>query len=314
MGAPADKSPVSISVVIRTFNRVRMVCDAIESVLRQTYPAYECIVVDDGSTDETSTVLPKRWGRDRIKYMRLQQNAGMAAAQRVGVEASAGDFIAFLDSDDLWNPEHLEVAAAAIRENPGLVLLFTRFGLINENGQPIRESVEEPGLSRSPLTDLLYKRLVVTPSRTIVRRNAIAEIGGVPPFRTGDWVLNVLVTAAYPSGIGQLPGCTVKLRMHSGQDYGRPVVAADLQAATDYIFDRLPVSLAGMKPRVIAINWLHASIFRWQAGAYSSAWSCLAKALRANPSCLVTATFRGALLRLFVPPGVGQIMRRRRLS
>lgn len=95
-----------VSVIIPTYNRADVIAEAIESVLTQTIPAYEVIVVDDGSTDKTAEVL-SRFG-DKILVIR-QANAGVSSARNVGINAATGDWIAFLDSDDIWLPDRIAV-------------------------------------------------------------------------------------------------------------------------------------------------------------------------------------------------------------
>lgn len=94
-----------ISVVIPTYNRAHYVCEAIDSVLAQTYKNIEIIAVDDGSTDNTKDIIQQY--SSRIKYI-YQNNAGPSAARNNGIKQSNGDLIAFLDSDDIWLAEKLE--------------------------------------------------------------------------------------------------------------------------------------------------------------------------------------------------------------
>jgi len=93
---------LSVSVVIPTYNYGRFISEAIQSVLEQTYPIFEIIVVDDGSTDGTESIV-KEFG-DRIRYVK-QENLGVCAARNTGIEMSSGDLIAFLDADDSWLPD-----------------------------------------------------------------------------------------------------------------------------------------------------------------------------------------------------------------
>jgi len=96
---------VSVSVIIPVYNRQRYVVQSLESVLAQTYRDYEIVVVDDGSTDGTREVLEPYMNRIRYFY---QANAGASAARNKGVQESEGAYLAFLDSDDMWEPEKLE--------------------------------------------------------------------------------------------------------------------------------------------------------------------------------------------------------------
>jgi glycosyltransferase involved in cell wall biosynthesis len=112
-----------ISVVVPTFNRSKIVMAAIESVLAQTYPAFEIIVIDDGSSDGTGEMLQRfinersRSGKaaPEIRYF-YQSNQGQSAARNVGIAEARGEWIAFLDSDDPWDPEKLEWQARAITQ------------------------------------------------------------------------------------------------------------------------------------------------------------------------------------------------------
>jgi len=94
-----------ISCIVPVFNGERYLGEALESILKQGYRPLEIIVVDDGSTDSTAAVA--NGYRDRVCYL-WQPNAGQAAARNFGLDASQGEFVAFLDADDLWHPEKLE--------------------------------------------------------------------------------------------------------------------------------------------------------------------------------------------------------------
>ena len=111
-----------VSIVIPTYNRARYVTEAIDSVLSQTFLDYEVIVVDDGSTDNTKDVL-RRYG-DKIRYM-YQPNSGVGAARNAGVRSAVGEWLAFLDSDDIWLPEYLSCQMEQASQNPSAHTLMT---------------------------------------------------------------------------------------------------------------------------------------------------------------------------------------------
>jgi glycosyltransferase involved in cell wall biosynthesis len=115
------REKIDISVVIPTFNRANLLRRAVESVLRQTRKPDEIIVVDDGSTDDTSAVALS-FGKS-IRYVR-QQNAGSSAARNRGVQEARCEWIAFLDSDDVWTEAHLESINAAMVATEGKALLY----------------------------------------------------------------------------------------------------------------------------------------------------------------------------------------------
>jgi glycosyltransferase involved in cell wall biosynthesis len=109
-----------ISAVIPTYNRGRHVGRAIESVLAQTCPPSEIVVIDDGSSDDTPSIVG---AYPQVRYIR-QQNRGVASARNRGVREAAHEWIAFLDSDDCWAPEHLERMRSAICATHGMAALY----------------------------------------------------------------------------------------------------------------------------------------------------------------------------------------------
>lgn len=112
---------MQISVVMAAFNAGRYVAEALNSVLGQTLPAHQVIVVDDGSTDRTPELLQHY--ADRIRVIR-QENRGPARAFNAGIAEATGDALAFIDADDLWMPEKLEVQSCVLASNDDLEAVF----------------------------------------------------------------------------------------------------------------------------------------------------------------------------------------------
>ena len=108
-----------VSAIIPTYNYGKFVTEAVESALAQTYEPLEVIVVDDGSTDNTKQILEPYMSRIRYIY---QKNQGLSAARNTGIAAARGEFIAFLDSDDLWHSRKTEVQVRYLQENPHVAL------------------------------------------------------------------------------------------------------------------------------------------------------------------------------------------------
>ena len=109
-----------VSVIIPTFNRAALVREAVASVKAQTYRDYEILVVDDASTDDTREALAA--GRE-VRVLRQADRRGVAAARNRGIAAARGEWLAFLDSDDLWLPEKLARQMAYLADQPDLSLL-----------------------------------------------------------------------------------------------------------------------------------------------------------------------------------------------
>jgi teichuronic acid biosynthesis glycosyltransferase TuaG len=176
---------MKVSTVIPVYNAADYVADAISSALRQTRPPHEILVVDDGSTDETTNIL--RQFSPPVVCIR-QENRGLSAARNQGILAAGGDWIALLDADDIWSPRKLEVQCAAIERVAGAVLAYTGH-VVLRNGKIVR-SVEVPG--EKAVTQALRERCPFQPSSVMVRRDAVLGAGGFEEsMRSGpeDWDL-----------------------------------------------------------------------------------------------------------------------------
>ncbi|MCE9590109.1 MAG: glycosyltransferase family 2 protein [Planctomycetes bacterium] len=155
-----------ISVVIPAYNQGAYLAESLDGVLRQTYPVHEIIVVDDGSTDDTSAVLDRY--RDRVTTIR-QSNAGVSAARNTALDRASGNWVAFLDSDDVWEPRKLE-RQAALTVGEGVVCVHTGYRVFG-SVQRIHETPREVLQGRYDTISLL-SRVMVLPSTALVRHDA----------------------------------------------------------------------------------------------------------------------------------------------
>jgi glycosyltransferase involved in cell wall biosynthesis len=299
----------SVSVVIRTYNQPSLLKEAIESALNQTLKPVEIIVVDDASTAETPEMMANYRGHEAIRYIRLEENQGMLRTGQIGLEQSKGDYIAFLDHDDLWLPTHLDLCVTALRTSSVAGLAFSRYGLIDLQGRMLVEEVREARFGESAVEVLLFKKVIVTPSRSIYSRRALLDLGGVQPI-LWDWVYPVLLAAKHEGGVIQLPDRTALFRLHGTQSYSQPgTLLNSLLESTDYIFRNLPPRWQYLRRRVVATNLLHVAIFYWQMGNYREAWACLLRAAKESPRTVMTKEFFRALARLLIHPALGRMAR-----
>lgn len=125
-----------VSVVLPTWNRAYVLPRAIESVLAQSYPHIELIVVDDGSTDDTATVVT-RYGAG-VRYLH-RKNGGVAAARNTGLAAVRGEFVALLDSDDEWLPWKIEAQMAVFRKFPEVGMVWSDMAAVDEHGKHLAQ-------------------------------------------------------------------------------------------------------------------------------------------------------------------------------
>lgn len=156
-----------VSVVIPTFNRAGYVGEAVASALGQGYPSIELIVVDDGSTDNTHDTLARLAGS--FTYVR-QENRGVAAARNAGVDLATADFLAFLDSDDLWEPDKIERQMRVLRENPAVEAIY---GMARQFTSPELSEQDRQRLSR------MDGRIMEAPiaCAMLIRRESFERVG-----------------------------------------------------------------------------------------------------------------------------------------
>ena len=168
-------SPVYISVIITNYNRNTKCIKAIESVLGQSYPHFECIVVDDNSTDN-SVELMQQIDDKRFSIIALSQNIGQAAILNKFVPLAKFNWVAFLDSDDYWHPQKLEMQVSQITQTDGEAgLYYTASWIVYPNGMKrIVGATQHTNASHL----MKFKNLVGITSRVLVNKQAFINIGG----------------------------------------------------------------------------------------------------------------------------------------
>ena len=205
-----------VSVIIPTYNREHMVIEAIQSVLNQTFQDFELIVVDDGSTDDTSVkMLPYT----ACLTYHIQKNRGVAAARNAGIRLSKGEFICFLDSDDLWEPTKLETQVHFADAHPEYALISTEIHGFDAGKKSFGRSKSTMYEIRNGFVaeHLLFGNWIQT-STVMLRRRCLDEVGwfdeDVGQFGE-DWLLWMRVACTFP--IYFLPQSLVSYRFHAGR-------------------------------------------------------------------------------------------------
>lgn len=132
-----------VSIIMPSYNTGRFIKETIESVLAQSYSLWELIIVDDCSTDNTDEVVNEFLTDDRIRYIKNDRNSGAAVSRNRALREAKGKWIAFLDSDDLWEPEKLQRQITFMKEN-GYHFSYTNYIEIDEESKPVGKSVTGP--------------------------------------------------------------------------------------------------------------------------------------------------------------------------
>jgi glycosyltransferase involved in cell wall biosynthesis len=197
-----------VTVVIPCFDQAHFLAEAIESVLAQTHPDVEVVVVDDGSRDNTVEVAARYPG---VRCVR-QENRGLAAARNTGLEQVETDLVVFLDSDDRLLPEALETGVRELAAAPEAVLAAGAWRLIGEDGAELPSSPPEP--AEDALPALLESCFISTPAAVIYRRALFEEIGGFDPTVSASADYDLYLRAAASHAIRLHSGVVAEYRRH----------------------------------------------------------------------------------------------------
>lgn len=219
--AARGSTPPTVTVVIPAYNAERFIERTLQSVLQQTFTDFELIVVNDGSTDATSEIIRRLFGTDARCRVIDRTNGGLSRARNLGLREARGEFVAFVDSDDLWHPEKLAYQVAALREGEGrrAGAVYAPFRVIDAEDRVWTKFDDRPAFSGYMLARHLYGRAVGNGSSLMVRRSVALEVGGFNPVcdQLGgceDWDFEVKIARKYP--IALVPYYLVGYRLYPG--------------------------------------------------------------------------------------------------
>jgi glycosyltransferase involved in cell wall biosynthesis len=206
-----------VSVVIPCYNQAQFLGEAIESVLAQSYPRFQIIVVDDGSTDDTSGVAARYPG---VRCVR-QDNQGVSAARNSGLARSEGEYVVFLDADDRLLPEALEAGVGCLKAQPGCGFASGRYRFIAGDGsflKPQRRRV----VDKDSYVALLRRNYIGPPAAVMYRRAVFASVGGFDPpaDMSADTDMYLRIARRFP--ICSHEGVVAEYRWHGANTSGDP--------------------------------------------------------------------------------------------
>ncbi len=188
-------SVFDISVIIPSYNRIQTIKPALHSVIQQSIPACEIIVVDDGSTDQTNQLMQEQF--PEIRLIR-QKNQGVSAARNRGIREATGNWIAFLDSDDTWLMDKLSLQVEEIKKNPKHPLCHTNEFWVR-NGKrvnPMKKHEKKGGF----IFQNCLPRCVISPSSTLIKKDLFDQVGVFDETLPAceDYDLWLRICARYP--------------------------------------------------------------------------------------------------------------------
>lgn len=205
-----------ISIIIPTYNRARFVAQAIESVQTQTFADWEMIVVDDASEDDTPGIVAKQVAQDqRIKYFRNEVNLGISRTRNRGLELAQGEYIAVLDSDDIWcDMEKLQKQSDFLEQHPDYSLIGGAVILVDEQGSEIGR--RQPPIADQDIRSGLLLKNTLVHSSIMYRREAVKGLGGYDVKLSSGEDYDLWLRLGREHKLANLPDYVVKYRVHSG--------------------------------------------------------------------------------------------------
>lgn len=302
------KNPI-VSVIIPTFNYGKFIGEALKSVFEQTLQDFEIIVVDDGSTDNTKEIV-QSYG-SKVRYFHQAQQ-GPAAARNKGIRESRGEFVAFLDADDVWLPTKLEKQVNLFRRNSKLGMVLTDNFLFDESGI-YRDYVNKKGylLEGDVVANILINSGVVTPT-VMVRREVFDRVG---LFEENLYIAeddNMWIRIAVEYDVDIVDESLAKIRDHRGRtmrvsDRLIESVEKNIELLLGKYGPRVASRIKPLAARKYNQIYFSQGYGQFEKGNYRQARVLFKKALKANPGDKKTMIY---IFATHIPAWTHSILRR----
>jgi glycosyltransferase involved in cell wall biosynthesis len=239
-----------ISIIVPVYNGEKTIEETIATALRQTFKDFELIVVNDGSKDTTLEIV------SNIQDPRLRifsyENKGQAASRNRGLAHATGEFIAFLDADDLWTPDKLGFQLMALEENPQAAVAYSWTDLIDESGKFLRRGAHVT-VNGDVFARLLLSNFLDNGSNALIRKQALTEVGGfdesLPPAE--DWDMWLRLAAHYQFVAVPFPQVLYRVSTNSASSNVLRMESASLKVI-ERALAQAPEALQRLKPRILA--------------------------------------------------------------
>lgn len=270
-----------VSVVIPAYNAMTYLPISVESVLRQTFTDFEVLIINDGSLDHIM-----EWASgitDQRVRLISQENQGVSAARNTGIAQAQGDYVAFLDADDLWEPTKLEKQLRCLEDNPAVGLVYTWTALIDEFGKPtgrVFASHAEGDIWKQ----LIENDMISTGSSTMLRRSCFETVGVFDRSLAfaEDFDMWLRIAARYPLTVVKEP--LTLYRQHSNNTTkNRQKMSQGLRAVIEKAFQSVPLDLLYLRNRAYASIFLGLAWLAIDEGDYKKAIHFRNQALLHHP-------------------------------
>lgn len=289
-----------VSVIIATYNRSEYIAEAVESVLHQTYREVETIVIDDGSTDNTREVLAKYKGK--INYI-YQERTERSRARNEGFRYSSGDYIAFLDSDDVWLPIKIEKQVDILNKQPDVGLVYVGVEFIDADGNPYDGDLSWDEPRRQVLYEDLMNHNIITgtTSSVMVRRKCLDRVGLFDESMNTCEDLDLYRRIARYYKFYRIDLPLVKFRIHIGNtQQDRSAMAKGWEITIRKISIDTPPEFEYYKNEAIIKNLAKIVFLYKQDGRLGRLFAFCGKSIFQRPNWILTYGFWRDLIKLYL--------------
>jgi glycosyltransferase involved in cell wall biosynthesis len=242
-----------VSVVIPAYNAMTYLPETLESVLRQTFTDFEVLIVDDGSSDNIV-----EWASGLVETrVRLisQANQGVSTARNTGIAHAQGEYVGFLDADDLWEPTKLEKQVRCLEDNPAVGLVYTWTALIDQSGSPMGK-VWGSHIEGNVWEQIVINDMISNGSSPMVRHSCFETVGVFDPNISGveDRDMWIRIAARYPFGVVKEP-LTLYRRHPNNTSANRKKIIIELHKVFEKAFQSAPLELLYLRNQ--SYGWMN---------------------------------------------------------
>lgn len=294
------------SIIIPVYNQAEFLPEAVASALRQSWPNLEILIIDDASTDGTSSVISRYKGNPRISACRNPENLDCARTFNRGIALAQGKYFGILAADDTWEPTFLERCISALERHPEAAFAYTRLNLIKHRGRKKPRTPDRiPHVSDCCCDEFCNIVRMLNPiphHATVVRKSALEEVGGYDEdlVTTHDWDLWLRLAEKFKVVFINEPlsnyrvhsGNVSKTRSHRGEK------EKYILKLLDRVFSRddLPETLRMEKDRIYAKAWLDIAEGYRVIQRYDDMYRCVKKTLSLSRNFFLFLPYRRLLL------------------
>lgn len=292
----------TISVIVPAYNSQNTILETIASIQKQTFTDFELIVINDGSSDRTleliQTVLDPR-----LKVASYE-NGGVSVARNCGISLATGEYITFIDADDLWTPDKLELQLAALHQHPAAGVAYSWTCFMDRQGKFFHD--DRPiYFAGNVYAELLKTNFLLSGSNPLIRRTALADVGKFDPTLTHaeEWDLYLRLAAKYDFVV--VPKTQIFYRQTAGSASAKiEVMEKDAIRVIDRAFQLAPAQLQDLKNQSLA------NLYRYLAHLYLTkisgataagvAWQKLQMAIQLQPQICLNRKVQTLLVKLLL--------------